>query len=69
MLGKEIDYFSYPHGSQDQVTQSIVKNAGFKAALSSETGRFSVEQRFLLPRHMVPNINGAAFSNWLYQRI
>ncbi len=37
-LGRKVDYFAYPDGANDEVSQGIVKNGGFKMAFTTASG-------------------------------
>ncbi len=65
-LGREVRFFSYPHGSRSEETPSLVREAGFDLACgSTPSGVFAQSDPFDLPRIWVPDVAGPAFSKWL----
>jgi peptidoglycan/xylan/chitin deacetylase (PgdA/CDA1 family) len=51
LVGRPVDYFSYPHGDYDRKTVQAVVESGFLAACSSTAGAVHAESRpFELPR-------------------
>lgn len=55
-LGKPVDGFAYPYGNYDSTTQTILKEAGFKYAVSTEQKAVTCEDDpFALPRIQVKN--------------
>tara|TARA_B100000575_G_scaffold79208_1_gene61964 strand:+ start:6440 stop:7177 length:738 start_codon:yes stop_codon:yes gene_type:complete len=51
IIGKNVDYFSYPYGSYSEKIKKILKNSGYKAAFCSKFGFFSNEKDlFNIPR-------------------
>jgi peptidoglycan/xylan/chitin deacetylase (PgdA/CDA1 family) len=69
-LNKRITSFAYPYGNYDSTTVTLVKEAGFQNAVTTEeevTTRSS--DIFKLPRYQVKNWSGSEFykqvSNWL----
>lgn len=61
-LGREIDAFSYPHGSGNDLTDRLVKRAGFTSACQSfEDSVQPSSDPFGLPRVWVRDHSGRAF--------
>lgn len=55
-LGKTVDGFAYPYGNYNEVTQSILKEAGFSYAVSTEPKAVTTEDDpYALPRIQVKN--------------
>jgi peptidoglycan/xylan/chitin deacetylase (PgdA/CDA1 family) len=51
VLGRPVRHFSYPYGDFDAGLVAVVRDAGFRAALTVEAGRVtSTTNRLLLPR-------------------
>ena len=66
ILGHIVNSFAYPHGSYNNDTISIVKEAGFNCACSSILGRVKRNNNlYLLPRFVVKDWDGETFSRWL----
>jgi peptidoglycan/xylan/chitin deacetylase (PgdA/CDA1 family) len=66
LLGKSVNSFSYPNGSYDKTTRSLVQDAGYAYACASHNDVSSVKtDRFNLPRFWIPDQNGSQFSGWL----
>lgn len=62
VLGREVDAFSYPHGSRNELTDRLVKQAGFTSACqSSEDSVQPSTDPFGLPRVWVRDHSGRAF--------
>lgn len=62
VLGREVDAFSYPHGSRNELTDRLVKQAGFMSACqSSEDSVQPSTDPFGLPRVWVRDHSGRAF--------
>jgi peptidoglycan/xylan/chitin deacetylase (PgdA/CDA1 family)/glycosyltransferase involved in cell wall biosynthesis len=54
LLGCPISFFSYPYGDFDAELVTIVRDAGFRAAVTVDAGHVSaMTNRLLLPRHEV----------------
>jgi len=54
-LGQRVTLFSYPYGDVDAETARVVREAGYRAAVTVEAGAVSVGgDRLLLPRYEVP---------------
>ena len=63
---QSVHVFSYPHGSSDGNTSSLVQQSGFEYACGSTPHAvFPTSDPFDLPRIWVPDINGRAFLKWL----
>jgi peptidoglycan/xylan/chitin deacetylase (PgdA/CDA1 family) len=55
-LRKPVTGFAYPYGNYNEVTQTILKEAGFEYAVSTESKLVTAEDdRFALPRIQVKN--------------
>lgn len=55
-LGKPVDGFAYPYGNYNAATQSLLKEAGFRHAVSTESKLVTTEDDpFALPRIQVKN--------------
>jgi peptidoglycan/xylan/chitin deacetylase (PgdA/CDA1 family) len=55
-LGKPVDGFAYPYGNYNNVTQTIIKEAGFKYAVSTESKLVTPQDdQYALPRVQVKN--------------
>jgi peptidoglycan/xylan/chitin deacetylase (PgdA/CDA1 family)/glycosyltransferase involved in cell wall biosynthesis len=53
-IGKPVSLFSYPYGDYDAELVSVVREAGFRAAVTVDAGLVSAgTDRFLLPRYEV----------------
>lgn len=62
VLGREVDAFSYPHGSRNDLTDRFVKRAGFTSACQSfEDSVHPSSDVFGLPRVWVRDHSGRAF--------
>lgn len=58
-LGKKIDWFAYPYGSYNNFAISVVKDAGFKGAVSTIYSNIQTKDSlFLLPRIMANGMYG-----------
>jgi peptidoglycan/xylan/chitin deacetylase (PgdA/CDA1 family) len=68
-LGTEPTCFSYPFGVPgadfDDGVVARVRAAGFSLAVTTRPGAVHGADRFQLPRHVVPNIDGEEFEAWL----
>lgn len=67
LLSQPVDSFAYPHGSYTEETISIVKDAGFKYACSSDTD--AVWRRadpLKVPRAVVRDWDGDEFTQWIH---
>jgi peptidoglycan/xylan/chitin deacetylase (PgdA/CDA1 family) len=69
-LGEAPAGFSYPFGIPDvdfhATTRRLVADAGFRYAVANQRGTVSARSDpYALPRHVVPNLGGDAFSAWL----
>jgi peptidoglycan/xylan/chitin deacetylase (PgdA/CDA1 family) len=54
LLGRPVRLFAYPYGDFDAETRTIVRDAGFLAAVTVEAGRVSAgANRLLLPRYEI----------------
>lgn len=61
-LGKQIDGFAYPYGNYNGVTKSLLKNAGFQYAVSTEEKAVTYDaDLFELPRIQVKNWSADQF--------
>jgi peptidoglycan/xylan/chitin deacetylase (PgdA/CDA1 family) len=66
MLGLPVSSFSYPNGSLNKDTISLVRQAGFACACGSMNDvAWHGSNLFHLPRFWVPDVNGERFSRWL----
>jgi peptidoglycan/xylan/chitin deacetylase (PgdA/CDA1 family) len=66
LTDRPVDHFAYPHGRYDLAAREVVARAGFRTAVTTDPG--SVGRRsdpLLLPRHQVPDVDGAEFTAWL----
>ena len=55
-LGKEVNGFAYPYGNFSPVTQSLLKESGFRYAVSTEPKPVSAhDDPFALPRMQIKN--------------
>lgn len=55
-LGKPVDGFAYPYGNYNQLTQSLLKEAGFRYAVSTEPKPVTADDDpYSLPRIQVKN--------------
>lgn len=55
-LGKSVDGFAYPYGSFNELTQALIREAGFKYAVSTESKTVTSDDNpFALPRIQVKN--------------
>jgi peptidoglycan/xylan/chitin deacetylase (PgdA/CDA1 family) len=62
MISKDITSFAYPHGSYNQDTTSILSEAGFKYAVTTESASVSnSSKKFELPRFQVKNWSTDSF--------
>jgi peptidoglycan/xylan/chitin deacetylase (PgdA/CDA1 family) len=69
-LGSAPSGFAYPFGIAgvdfDETTSRLVADAGFDYAVVNQAGAVDARSdRFALPRHFVPDVGGAQFSDWL----
>jgi peptidoglycan/xylan/chitin deacetylase (PgdA/CDA1 family) len=54
VLGHRVPFFSYPYGDFDAELMTIVRDAGFRAAVTVEAGHVSsTSNRLLMPRYEV----------------
>jgi peptidoglycan/xylan/chitin deacetylase (PgdA/CDA1 family) len=66
LLERPITGFSYPNGSASMETRTLVREAGFVSACSSDTDIARPgSDPFYLPRFWIPNWDGKQFSRWL----
>lgn len=73
-LGEAPTGFSYPFGIPDvdfhATTRRLVAEAGFRYAVANEHGAVSARSDpYALPRHVVPDLAGDAFSDWLREML
>jgi peptidoglycan/xylan/chitin deacetylase (PgdA/CDA1 family) len=55
-LGKSVEGFAYPYGNYSNLTQAIIKKAGFKYAVSTESKLVTPQDdQYALPRIQVKN--------------
>ena len=69
LLGRPLQHFSYPHGEHSDETVSLLKQAGYEAACTTQA--FAVERSvdiFRLPRICVEDWNGDEFARRLNHR-
>jgi peptidoglycan/xylan/chitin deacetylase (PgdA/CDA1 family) len=70
ILNHPVTSFSYPHGSYAHKTISLVKEAGFNSACSSDPAVISRgADTFRLPRFSMRDWNGEEFYRWLKRLI
>ena len=70
VLGHPVTSFSYPNGSYELETSTLVKEAGFNCACCSVADRVqSNSNSLLLPRIVVEDWNGETFTQWLSKLI
>jgi peptidoglycan/xylan/chitin deacetylase (PgdA/CDA1 family) len=70
ILNRPVTSFAYPHGSYTEETISLVKEAGFTSACSSDTAMVSCHaDPFRLPRFSMRDWNGDGFYRWLKELI
>lgn len=66
LAGKEITSLAYPHGHYTGQTISLVQNAGYSMACTTEEGIISNDSNmFTLPRIWIKDIDGLAFKRQL----
>lgn len=69
-LGKPVTGFAYPYGNYNQVTQKILKESGFRYAVSAERKVVTVEDDpFALPRIQVKNWSVYEFASKINEMI
>jgi peptidoglycan/xylan/chitin deacetylase (PgdA/CDA1 family) len=73
-LGEAPAGFAYPFGIPgvdfDELTRGAVADAGFVYAVANDPGAVSAtSEPYALPRHVVPDIAGDAFAQWLRVRL
>ena len=69
LLGRSLRHFSYPHGEVSEDTVSVLKQAGYEAACTTQN--FAVERSadlFRLPRLCMEDWNGRDFARRLKHR-
>ena len=68
-LGAEPTCFSYPFGvpgaDLDGAVAARVRAAGYSLAVTTTPGVIAGADRFMLPRRVVPDLDGEAFEEWL----
>jgi peptidoglycan/xylan/chitin deacetylase (PgdA/CDA1 family) len=65
-IGRKVIHFAYPYGSFDEISQKLVKEAGFETASSTIGGIYHNEStRYSLRRLHVGNWDAARFSQLL----
>ena len=68
-LGAEPTCFSYPFGvpgaDLDGAVAARVRAAGYSLAVTTTPGVIAGADRFMLPRRVVPDVDGEAFEEWL----
>jgi peptidoglycan/xylan/chitin deacetylase (PgdA/CDA1 family) len=68
-LGVEPTCFSYPFGvpgaDLDVTVAARVRAAGYSLAVTTTPGVIAGADRFMLPRRVVPDVDGEAFEEWL----
>ncbi len=68
-LGHAPTAFSYPFGvpgaDVDDSVAARVRAAGFSIAVTTSPGALPQADRFMLPRRVVPDLDGEAFEHWL----
>jgi peptidoglycan/xylan/chitin deacetylase (PgdA/CDA1 family) len=63
-IGKQVNEFAYPYGNYDLVTRSLVRDAGFDYAVSTEANKVTKDSdAFSLPRFQVKNWDAAVFAD------
>jgi hypothetical protein len=68
LLGSAVTSFSYPHGAYTTETTTIVRNAGFECACTSDvSGVRATTDPLQLPRLAVGNWDGVMFGKQLEQ--
>jgi hypothetical protein len=68
VIGKKISGFSFPHGSMNQDSASLLKESGYAYACNSADNNVSSRtNRFRLPRRVVNNWSGELFEKKLRQ--
>jgi peptidoglycan/xylan/chitin deacetylase (PgdA/CDA1 family) len=71
-LGTRPTCFSYPFGVPgadfDDGVVARVRAAGFSLGVTTRPGAVQEADRFKLPRHVVPDIDGEKFEAWLRER-
>ena len=66
LLNRSVDSFAYPHGSYTDETISIIQEAEFRCACSSDTdAAWRGANVFTLPRVVVRDWDGDEFARWL----
>lgn len=70
LLHQSVDSFAYPYGSYSNETISILREAGFKYACSSDMGAvWRGADPFKIPRVVVRNQDGDGFAHGLKRRL
>jgi peptidoglycan/xylan/chitin deacetylase (PgdA/CDA1 family)/glycosyltransferase involved in cell wall biosynthesis len=65
-IGQAVPMFSYPYGDYDAQLVSVVRDAGFRAAVTVDAGTVSAgSNRLLLPRYEVTVRDHDRFADWL----
>jgi peptidoglycan/xylan/chitin deacetylase (PgdA/CDA1 family) len=68
LLGRKITSFSYPYGNYNAFTKLLLRDAGFKYAVSTDNRPvYANDDVFELPRMQVRNWSGEEFSERLQQ--
>jgi peptidoglycan/xylan/chitin deacetylase (PgdA/CDA1 family) len=63
MLGQKVDGFAYPYGNYDSVTMKLLKDAGFRYAVTTESRKVLASENVMaLPRVQVKNWNKKEFA-------
>jgi peptidoglycan/xylan/chitin deacetylase (PgdA/CDA1 family) len=69
-LGKPVSGFAYPYGNYNQATQSLIREAGFKYAVSTESKAVTAEDDpYALPRVQVKNWSVYEFASKLNELV
>jgi len=65
-LGKSVDYLCYPLGAHDDRIKELVKEAGYKAAVATNPGRFKpADDIFAIKRVRISRSSDNLFVFWI----
>jgi peptidoglycan/xylan/chitin deacetylase (PgdA/CDA1 family) len=68
LLGRDVPFFAYPYGDYDASTIAVVKEAGYRAALTVDAGAvMAATNRLLLPRVEIAAADHGRFAERLDQ--
>ncbi|HWM19847.1 MAG TPA: polysaccharide deacetylase family protein [Ilumatobacteraceae bacterium] len=68
LIGRQSRVFAYPYGNTDAAVTDVVRQCGFRYAVTTEPRWVGLrEDPLLLPRLPVPDLDDASFRDWLWR--